>query len=314
MGLYMSEKSNQILQLCDSWIRSVYDNNGGFNIGGTSEQFRLLANDIQFHELSFDELQAACIGLTKVMLFKGMNTVISFDHQFLWSWVAQVLLDREIGYFKDEENDIKKLFSTCIRASLAGIRNPQISWEDYIERDQLLEFNTRELVSDTHLVLAYLSFPLLEATLKKACQNYVDYSGKVLNDFEIRTGKHKKYISGGGKIVSSLGDLLALLYDNVANRDLKANLTKIRSHIRKIDSSTDPFYVIYRWRNSSLHGHKSFPTIGGTVLNISIIIALNDIKEKYDENRERIFERVLWDVQTSNFSSRRPPWCYYPPF
>jgi hypothetical protein len=311
----MSDKSNQILQLCESWIESVYNNSdGGISIGGSSEQFRLLANGIQFHELSFEEIQAACIGLTRVLLLKGMNTFISFDHHFFWSWVAQVLLDRETGYFKEDESDIRELFSTCIRASLAGIRNPQMTWEEYRERDRLMEFNTRELVANNHLILAYLSFPLLEATLKKACQDYVDYSGKVLEDFEIRTGKRKKYIANGRTIVSSLGELLSLLYDNVANRDLKAKLTDIRSHIREIDNSKDPFYVIYHWRNSSLHGQESFATIGGTVLNISIIIALNEIKEKYEEIRQRIFEKVVWDLQTANYTSHRPHWSYYPPF
>ncbi|MGG2087925.1 hypothetical protein ABFY59_13125 [Priestia aryabhattai] len=217
----------------------------------------------------------------------------------------------------EKENDISNLFSTCVRASLAGIQNPKLEREEARKRVELTEFNTRKLVTNRHLVLTYLSFPLLEAILKKACSHYVDYSGRVLNEFEIiKAHKHKKYGKNNTKIISSLSDLLFLLYDNVANQDLRKQLTFIRSHIAEIDNSKDPFDVIYRWRNSSLHGQEGFPTIGGTVLNIAIIIALDEIKDKYNEIRLRACDKVQWEIQNASYTSTllRAPWNNYPPF
>ncbi|USK64844.1 hypothetical protein [Peribacillus frigoritolerans] len=321
----MAGKSNQILQLCDAWRKIAYGNDGSLRIGRESESFRLLENNIRFHDLDFEEIQAACIGLNRVLLFKGMNTIISSDHAFFWSWIAEVLLNRDTGYFTEKEEDIKKLFLTCTRASLAEIQNPQMEWEEVAKRNDLMEFNTSELVKNRNLILAYLSFPLLEAILKKACHNYVDYSGKVLKDFEIRgrrgkTGRRKRDQSygpnGNGRkyTISSLGDLLILLYDNVASQDLKDKLTSIRSDIEGIDDSEDPFYVIYGWRNSSLHGQAGYPTIGGTLLNIAIIIALDVIKDNYDEIRQCVWDRVQWDARSYTSTSSRPHWSYYPPY
>jgi hypothetical protein len=59
-------------------------------------------------------------------------------------------------------------------------------------------------------------------------------------------------------------------------------------------SYEDPFDVVYRWRNSSLHGQASLPTIRGTVFNTAILVALDAISADYDSMRDR-----AW--RTSNF-------------
>jgi len=307
----MTQKSTDILQLCEAWKKAAYKSDGSTQINGDSEQFRLLANDIYFHDLDSKDLQDACVGLTSVLLLKGMNTFIVEDHYYFWAWVAQVMLYRGTEYFDDNEADIRELFSTCISASLARIGNSKGD-------DGIIDINGRELVLKGNLILAHLSFPLLEAILKKTCQYYVDYSGKVLNDFQInKEGQVIQYVTHGKgkKSVSSLGDLLTLLYNN-ASQNLRDRLDSIRSHISEIDDSIDPFYVIYRWRNHSLHGQQSYPTIGGTVLNIAIAIALDEIGEKYDKMRGAIWKKVQRNMsfQSLGPTPYRIPGNYYPPF
>ena len=70
----MAVSADEIKRLCDSWCLAAQQPGGGFAIGGETEQYRLLRNGIQFHDLDFDQLVAAISGLTKVLLLPGLNT------------------------------------------------------------------------------------------------------------------------------------------------------------------------------------------------------------------------------------------------
>ena len=318
----MEENKKQLIKrLCESWINSAYQTDGSIGIGVNTEKCRLLTNNIVFHELTYEETQAACVGLTHVLLLKGMNTIIDRDHLVFWSWMGELFSSRETGYFGTEEFQIQKLFEVVIRASLAGIQPPvrnQEEWEVQNQIRELTEFNTLQLVTNSSLVQAYLVFPLLEAVIKKACREYIDYSGKVITDFTVskKDGTIQNYgCSGQGKrFCSSLRDLLFLLYYNVADVDLKEQITLVRQHIFELDNQEDPFDLIYRWRNSSLHGETSYPTIGGTLLNLVILIALAEIKQNYELIKSKTWSRVQWELQSFNYTKHRSPWSFYPPF
>ncbi|TGE37507.1 hypothetical protein E4K67_12190 [Desulfosporosinus fructosivorans] len=314
-------KKELIKRLCESWISAVYQEDGSIGIGGNSEKYRLLNNKIVFHELAFEETQAACIGLTHVLLLKGMNTIIDMDHLVYWSWMGEVLSSKDTGYFLPEEYSIQKLFEIVIRATLAGIRLPvhdRQEWEEQIRIGELTEFNTRELVTNKSRVQTYLVFPLLEAVIKKACFKYVDYSGKVVSNFSVikKDGHKVDYVpSGRGKkACSSLRDLLCLLYNEVADSDLKTQITLVRKYISELDDQEDPFDLIYRWRNSSLHGETSYPTIGGTLLNLVLLIALAQIRQNFESVRAKVLDKVKWELQSHNYTKHRSPWSFYPPF
>ncbi|NOX75476.1 MAG: hypothetical protein GXP17_02435, partial [Gammaproteobacteria bacterium] len=81
----MTISAGGIKELCNNWCQAVQQPEGGFAIGGQSEQYRLLRNGIQFHDLDFEQLVAAIDGLTKVLLLPGLNTVVDQDHFGLWS-------------------------------------------------------------------------------------------------------------------------------------------------------------------------------------------------------------------------------------
>jgi hypothetical protein len=313
----MTEKTKDILQLCEKWKKAAYQDDGRIVTDTNTEQYRLMANNINFHELDSKQIQDACIGLANVLLVKGMNTIISNDHLYFWSWIAQILIHRKAGYFTEqdessfteEDENLKELFVTCVRAALTGM--PQFTMD---RRYDEMDLHTCEFVMRNNLIMAHLSFPLLEAVVKKACKEYVDYKGKVLKDFSIsgRRGKIVDYGRWPKKTkISSLGDLLSLLYQKVAGNNLKDRLTSIRSHLSTIDSS-DPFYLIYDWRNSSLHGQSSYSSIGGTVLNIAIAIALDEIADNYDEHRIKIWGKIQWLISMSP-TSYRSHMDFYPP-
>lgn len=311
----MSLSPDEIKVLCDDWVNTVRQEGGGFAIGGDSEQYRLLRNGLKYHELSFEQLIASSAGLTKVLLLPGLNTVIDQDHFGLWSWCAEIILSHESEMFDvQNEMEVKKLFELCIRASLANCQRPtrnREEWEQRVASDQQIPHNAKYFIQESSLALAYLGFPLLEAICKKVCHEYISMDGKVVTYFEVPnnyTGKLKKY--NVGNRCSSLQHLLFLLQNKVASPELALEISGLRTHIETLDESKDPFQVIYDWRNQSLHGTTNFQTIGGTLLNISIIICLFEIKDNYEDIRVRTLDRCRWEAQ----SDRRPPWSFYPPY
>ena len=228
----MPETKDQLIRnLCDSWMNAAQQPGGGLAIGNATEQYRLHRNGISFHELAYSEIKTACTGLSQVLLLKALNTIIDLDHQLFWAWVGEMLLSPRSTFFAHDELVLRKLFETCIRAGLAGISPPPKSreeWERQRDRSELIEFNTRELVLNGHLILAYLGFPLLEGLLKKVCSNYVDYTGTVVAPFVIpgtRGGSRKYKLKDK---CSSLRDLMFLLYLHAADPDLCPRLDEMR--------------------------------------------------------------------------------------
>jgi len=96
----------KIRHLCHSWMKTAQQPEGGFAIGGATEQYRLHRNGISFHALGYDEIQTACTSLSQVLLFKGLNTVIDLDHQLFWAWAGEMLLSRRSTFFSNEEMEI----------------------------------------------------------------------------------------------------------------------------------------------------------------------------------------------------------------
>ncbi len=310
----------KIRQLCDSWVAAAQE--AGDNtivIGNASEQYRLHRNGIVPHVLTYDEIQTVGTSLSRVLLLKGLNAIIDHDHELFWAWIGEILLSPTSDFFPREEREIKELFATCIRAALARSVVPATSEEEFdrqraLQRSHPGEFNAKMLVGNANTVLPYLAFPLLEAMLKKACHRYVNYSGTVLEDFsvpgqEYRKGKRKQ------KTCSSLRNLLFLLYQTVSDDELRSRIEEMRQHLSGLDNTLDPFNLVYKWRNDSLHGSTSrYATIGGSILNLAALIALHLIQPQYISRRDHVCRYIQRQEEMGLTGYYRDPWSYYPPY
>lgn len=301
----MTGRSSTIKDLCRQWVDASTTPTGEMVIGAQTEQYRLLRNGIAFHDLDHEELRASCLGLSTVLLRPGLNTVIDADHQGFWSWCGEVLLGTP-GYFTQDERELHTLFGLVVRASLADSRaTPGV------------EHNALELMRSSHRVMAYLAFPLLEGILKKACAGFVGLDGNVATTFTVkRTNGGPRTYQVGGRC-SSLADLLRLLSAQVAGAELRADLDEQKAHLAVFaNGNEDGFDVIYRWRNSSLHGTTSFPTIGGTVFNTAILVALDGVRNDYTALHHAAVQAAQRAVAmgTRSGGSSRSPWSYYPPY
>jgi hypothetical protein len=307
-----------IEKLCDDWCDASVTPNGGMALGIHTDKFRLLANGVVFHELGHEALCAALIGLSKVLLRPGLNTIVDHDHFGLWSWCGELLLGPQSHLFPIEQHEIKSLYETSIHAALTRCRKPQATKDEWREQnriDDLQPHHAKQLLRESSLVLAYLTFPLLEAVLKRACAAYVTFDGQVTSSFTVqnRQGNSRHYDPQGPpreRQCSSLRDLLLLHHSIVAGPRLRALLDRFRAHISSLDVTQDPFDLIYRWRNQSLHGSTNFQTIGGSMLNLSLLISLFEVEDDFDQRTSLVLEHCRWEAQ----SSRKSPWSFYPPY
>jgi hypothetical protein len=278
-------------------------------------QSSITANGIVFPELDYDGLCAAIVGTSRVLLRPGLNAIVHLDHMLLWAWCGELLLSPPAEFFSDEQHEIKELAEATLRASLVFSRKPSQTKEErkaQERREELQQHNSRCFLSKSHTVLAYLAFPFVEAILKKACNQFVEFDGTVKTQFAVRdkTGAMRAYDPNGRrKQCSSLRDLL-FLHQAVAAPDLADGINALGAHFIELFPSVDPFDLIYMWRSQSLHGAMNFQTIGGSVLNLALLIALSELKNTFEGRRQVILEHCRWEAQ---FGSRSI-WSYYPPF
>ncbi len=282
-------------------------------IGANTKKFRLLANGVVFHELSHEQLCAALIGLSKVLLRPGLNTIVHQDHLALWSWCGELLLNPRYQLFSVAQHEIRSLYETVIHAALAHCRKPPATKEERQAQNRIQELqphHAKQFLLESSLVVAYLGFPLLEAVLKRACANYVAFDGRVISAFSVpnKQGNPRQY--NPNSQCSSLRDLLFLHSTAVAGPRLRALVDSLRVHLTLLDGTQDPFDLLYGWRNQSLHGSTNFQTIGGTVLNFSLLISLFEIEHNFEPHRLQALEGCRWEAQ----SQHRTPWSFYPPY
>ncbi|WP_140414763.1 hypothetical protein [Yersinia kristensenii] len=294
-----------VSNLCNSWLEASIAPDGSFIIGRETEKYRLSNNGIVFHELDFDTLCSAIIGTTNVLLLPGISTSISEDHFRLWSWCGALLLSSRGLVFTCEQMEAKELLETSIRCALVNCSPPlkdKKEWQESVKAMSIQPIRIQHFVNKHNLILAYIGFPLLEFVLKRACSEYVNMDGVIIKKFDNYKDKN---IDKGKKRINSLEILLNLLFNHVADEKLKKLLTEFQKKIQTTCKSPNAFKLIYTWRNQSLHGTTNFSTIGGTLLSLSLLILLFEIKDDFEEIKN---EEINDARRQINFYT-----SYYPP-
>lgn len=302
----MTHSPQQINDICDRWYMAVMQPDGSMHFTQEAEKHRLLNNGVNYHDLPFESICAAISGTTRTLLLPRLTVAQSeSDHRYLWAWCGQVLFNYNIlpVFPVTEHIELHRHFLLTLHAALT--RAPYIGppRDDFHHAGQLIE-NSAE-------ILCHLSFPLLEAVAKHTCAQFVATDGRILRDFEINETKYKagQNKQGHDYKCSSLRDLLELSLQRVITTNpVKHNLQVIKDHIAKISGKNDGFRALYDWRNESLHGAGTATPIGGTVLNLALLLAFSNISDSYEERRRQTFESSIHSLQ-------RPPFdcTLYPP-
>jgi hypothetical protein len=305
----MGMSSQEIKRLTELWRKAALNAGGGFQLSAETEQYRLRANGIGFHELDYDGLRTAAVELTKLLLLPGSNTITDQDHYLLWAWCAELLIGRN-GPLSRLDREISVLAQTAARTALSSAVPPsREAFERARQAYLLLSNSAGQYLTSSQIVLSYLCFPLLEAIARRACSAFLDINGQVLQSFPRSSGGLYQV----GKRCSNVGDVLRLLRDQVADSTLQADMNELLSHVAGIAGSIDGYETVFVWRNSSLHGEATHQAIGGTIFTLALLIALDDIKTNYVQLRDSAFMRVQCRIGMTGSMPQFLPMSFYPP-
>lgn len=310
-------KSPIIIDLCSKFRDSCKCGDGFFYNSDVHRKLRLIRNGIVFHELDLKDLQTCCIGLSNVLLSKKLGAMYSYDHYLFWAWTAEVLTysHPRAPFFEYDMAGIKELFVNTVRV---GLPFPvKITYNNNTTDPTQLFYNLG-------LIQTYLSLPLLEALIGNLCMKagYIDINGKVLIDFSVPGNKARRNYVVKKKIESSnnewksdrcsnIRDLLYLFNEKVADQDLSEKLKEFCEYLSTIAYPQHIYDLIGQWRNKALHGTKVRATIGGVILNLFILVALNLVKDDYEYLKNMVLNKVKMDYELKNVFI--PPHSYYAP-
>jgi hypothetical protein len=293
------ERSRQITSLCEQNVRAMTPAPGAPDwtpeMGRASKALELMANGILFHELSHEELQTTCVALTSTLMTPGMSTMICADHLWFWAWIGELLCTHYVRNDDEGEREITELLGVCVRVALADMSAGLLDWQTEQQLKHVLPTHWLQLRGRSHVILTYLAFPTLEGFLKLKCSTLVDLAGKVLKPFDVQgrdEGERRFYgTTKGSRDCSNVRDLLFLVYQE-ARPALAGYLDRMRVQIERLVPAKHGFTTVFDWRNSSLHGKTTMPTIGGTILNLAILIALDRMADRFEEFHRGALRRV----------------------
>lgn len=290
----MTDKVDQILRLCrDAEAASVTSDQGVTLVRQPPDTLRLRNNGISFHELSYREFTACCVGLVQTLLLPPKVAYIDLDHQLFWSWFGEFAFMHRSDFFRPEDREVKELCDAVLRCALLRSAPP------------VADLHLYYLLARRDLVWVHISFSFLDAMLKRACGEYVRGDGTVIKPFDgqsyDRLGQRRirKY-----KIrdrCSSIETLLFLLTDVVASSDadFQAAIAQLRGYLTRTFPGQDPFSSIGNWRNQTLHGEENHSIVAGVILTLSILIAAYSVREDYERWRDLIMRGLSsWNDPT----------------
>lgn len=307
--------AEEIKKLCDAKHYHLTKTPGMYTHSHIRE-FELLYNGLQFHTLSFDALMAALSGLTKTLLLPNQFVIMTQDHLFLWTWCAEIVFSRHSNIFQWEDYEISEHLKTTIHSALANScsTTEYDAFKPYAE----LQPHYAQLYSkDSNKTLPFLTFPLLEALLKRACSKFLDKNGIISAPFSVPPSprakgpnpKRKKYTLESLPC-SNIRDLLYLFYENIADTHLKLIIDELMICITCQDNNKHPFDQIAFWRNNLLHGAESLTLVGGALLSLCFIIILRETQDNFSDKARQIFENII----QSRRGGLRASSNYYPPY
>jgi hypothetical protein len=230
---------------------------------------------------SYEELRAACVGLTYTLLYKGMNMIIGEDHRLLWDTIGKYLLEPPSLYFGETDNNpfpidynqFRQLFVAVIKIATGEWELCQLRPISIWIWPQM----PQGLPVDANIV-SYLVYPLLEAVLKETLSSYISRNGEVIQYFQVSDGREYSP-TGRSKWCSKVNHMLDLLDQQTSLVDLRIDLKLIYDHIVFLYGRDARFVIANDWRNPAIHGENNIPTAYGVLLNIILLIAMDHVKD-----------------------------------
>lgn len=282
--------------------------------------------------LSFEDLCAALITYQRTLFEPAGITIVWGGELWLWAWITQLLIAPPLiaddgSYTQrllprdDYENAVTYLLKLTCRTALADIPTRDIAskeeWMAEMQRKRMTEWNAQEMIREKNGVLAYLSFPLLEGITKLRCPGWVTLDGEPLQRWvSPKGGRPYDPTDTRPRKYSNVRDLLWLLHQQVGDADERAGLDAFRAQLRSAVPTTDPYQLVFDWRNAALHGADLLTRVGHTVYNLALLIGLYAIRARFDAIRAEaadLLEQIRKRDATMGPPATESPFYFYPP-
>jgi hypothetical protein len=303
---------DKILKLCDDWMNKVIQPNGS-GVHGGSEHKYMLDQNIKFHDLTINEMQACCIGLTDRLHYRHKGIYIDRDQMIFLSWIGQIFCNSKFQQILNDDEIYGHLCDIIMPLILTKIdilfELPFDIDDSLIEIKEGYDPHLRKIFGRKWDILRYVSYPLLEAVARKFCASYINSDGIVVTQFSVlqQDGSSRTYIVG--KRCSSLRDLLILFESSIAGTEFKYFLNKIKDTIIRITSEPEPFDTLYSWRNQTLHGNKFSGIAGNLLFNLSVLFLLELSRDEYENISKNAFKEYTENIDKTRGLNK----IYYTP-
>lgn len=309
-------EASEVRARYDAVMARLAGSGSGQDVHTSDMEPALLRSGVVVHELGIDSLQAALEGQTKLLNLGGL-ALQNDDNRFLWAWCGHIFVRTMCRLPGGERHlDRERLTRAAIHMALADFPRGGPGEQGYSDA-QAARFaythHAQAVIESRRLILLHLSFPVLEAMCRWYCQSYISPEGCVLQDFDVPWvgGTEIKYrASARNTRISNIGHELSLVDGVSEGSPLQDALRGVAQAVSQSNGHLEGFQSLLLARNSALHGDQAAERLGGSALNLALIVMLECVRHQFQQHADEV--RGSYQFSAAD-GSRRPHWSFYPP-
>jgi hypothetical protein len=308
----LTDYQNNVPQLLTPFIQGPPAAEENYQFNRFGQDSYLLCSRYSFHQLPVPLLRRLPIYLTK-----QFSVQVEIDSGFYWALTHDVAFQSHVLQQWYLFSSLQTLFSAHFAKTEYATGYPPVNAA--ITRINRIILDaippaSMNLLTNSHVVLMYTCYPVLEGILKLLLNNYVNENGLVLAQFSDGTTTH--YLNS---TISSLSVYLHALETNatqlVAKPDLATDLRDFRAEMESdfaqriaASNQSDAWNWIYSLRNASLHGAIGWQLRSGLMTNLVCMLIWHILENaEAASGLQQVSENVMRHFP---FSFQN---AYYPP-
>jgi hypothetical protein len=247
-------------------------------IGEEDKHFLTRDNTLpEITELSFRNLERL-----PILLIKILWVAIHQENKEYWKFTYEVF---EILYDETdwETMSMNSAIRTLFHLVLSSVNPPPT--HQFTSQSMSGEDYSREVLSNTNFIAAFVAYPALESFIKYQCSSDIDMDGTIKQDQTVQdySPRNDRDFYDKGDQCSSLRDLLIHFEMEVADERLQEQLEQIRKEISDLAEYPESkiYGLIYQWRNTLSH-QATTDVKFGILLNIICMLIWHEVNERID--------------------------------
>ncbi|OMD19944.1 hypothetical protein BJP48_31590 [Paenibacillus odorifer] len=223
----------RILQNAEKYRTNTLGIKGHIIINHSQTENQVIVSS-ELQDFTIQELQQIIVILMKMTVNEGDVAIVENDYFEIWSFVNYLIINSRKkldSWFHNYNPLVAHLTSNICQE----IKPKYIDQQNREYQNRILDSN-----SSHSFPMVWSGYAYLEGICRRICSSYVTTEGRILHDFELDGGKYE-----ARRNINSLKVMLNLTKAVVSN--------STKNQLDEIFSIYTP-NMIYKWRNSTLHG------------------------------------------------------------